>query len=255
LNSKDAVKNKELLDIMTFESQRLSRTYGYRRMKILLAQKYSVCVNHKKLRRLMKQYNLLAIIRRKKNNKMYRKGKEGSIAPNLLNRCFQANNPGEKYATDITYIPIPNGMTYLSAAIDLYNNEVVEYKVSKSSDASLSVDVIKALKNKRNVKGSIIHSDQGIHYTNNEYAGLLKELGIHQSMSRKGNCWDNACMESFFGHFKCECVKIQKKALKSFRDVVEIVDYYIDFYNNERIQSRLNKMAPIEYRNHFSLTS
>jgi len=252
MNSKETVANEELIRILIFESRRLNRIYGYRRMKVLLSKKYSICVNHKRLRRLMKQYNLSAVIRRKKINRMYHRDKEANIAPNLLNRCFQAQKPGEKYVTDITYIPIPNGMAYLSAVIDLFNNEVVAYKVSTCLDTSLSVDVIKDLKKKRSIKGAILHSDQGIHYTNNEYTQLLKEMKVRQSMSRKGNCWDNACVESFFGHFKCECVKIRKKALKSLHNVVEIVDEYISFYNNERIQSKLREMAPIPYRAHFS---
>lgn len=224
-------------------------------MKMLLKHKYGLQVNHKKIYRLMKKYGLTGVIRAKKTNNMYHNNRASILAPNVLNRDFASGKPGEKYVTDITYIPYQNGMAYLSAILDLYNSEIVAYKVSKKQDASLSVDVIKALDRKRNLRGSIIHSDQGIHYTNKEFTALLKESGAIQSLSRKGNCFDNAIMENFFGHFKCECIKIRKKALMSFRDVVEVVDDYILFYNIERLQKKLSEMSPVAYREHFTKTA
>lgn len=200
----------------------------------------------------MKKLGLSARIRIKKTNNMYHRNRQSVIAPNILNRNFLAAGPGEKYVTDITYIPFRNGMAYLSVMLDLFNGEVVSYKVSKSADSSLSVDVVKALQGKRRLTGSLIHSDQGIHYTNKEYTSLLQENGAVQSMSRKGNCWDNAVIENFFGHFKCECIKIRKRSLRSFANVVEVVEDYMRFYNTERLQKKLGEMSPLAYREHFS---
>lgn len=199
------------------------------------------------IRKLMKEHHLQSKVRRKKP-KYIKQGKEAITAPNILNRDFNTDKPKQKLATDITYIPIPNSMVYVSTILDLNNNEILEYKVSNKPDKSLSIDVVNKLIKNHNVNGSILHSDQGIHYTNHDYHNLLKHNGIIQSMSRKGNCWDNAPIESFFGHFKCECVKIRKKAIKSLSDVEEIVNEYIDFYNNKRPHSRLKGLSPILYR-------
>ena len=248
LNKKRFNKNHELIEIIKFEHDRLRGIYGYRRMKKLLKKKYNIIVNHKKLKKILKANNLNACIRRKKpKNKLLENSKK-IIAENILSRDFNSSYPGKKYVTDITYIPIWAGMVYLSLIIDLYNGEVVASKTTTNFDTSISVDIIKALSKKIDLKGAIIHSDQGVHYTNNLYCNILKEKGAIQSMSRKANCWDNAVVENFFSHFKCECVRIRKKALRTFRDVRDVVDEYIYFYNNERIKVELNGMAPVEYR-------
>lgn len=248
LNKKRFNKNHELIEIIKFEHDRLRGIYGYRRMKKLLKKKYNIIVNHKKLKKILKANNLNACIRRKKpKNKLLENSKK-IIAENILSRDFNSSYPGKKYVTDITYIPIWAGMVYLSLIIDLYNGEVVASKTTTNFDTSISVDIIKALSKKIDLKGAIIHSDQGVHYTNNLYCNILKEKGAIQSMSRKANCWDNAVVENFFSHFKCECVRIRKKALRTFRDVRDVVDEYIYFYNNERIKVKLNGMAPVEYR-------
>ena len=117
-----------------------------------------------------------------------------------------------------------------------------------SLDRSLSVDVVQELAARRSLKGSLIHSDQGIHYTNREYHQLLKSKSIIQSMSRKGNCWDNAMAENFFSHLKYECVRLVKRSFRSFLDVVEAVEGYIRFYNEERPQLRLNGLSPVTFR-------
>ena len=172
------------------------------------------------------------------------------IVENRLHQDFRSTKPGKKYVTDITYIPIPNSMAYISVLLDLYNGEVVAYKISQSLDRSLSVDVVQELAARRSLKGSLIHSDQGIHYTNREYHQLLKSKSIIQSMSRKGNCWDNAMVENFFSHLKCECVRLVKRSFRSFLDVVEAVEGYIRFYNEERPQRqlRLNGLSPVTFR-------
>ena len=121
-------------------------------------------------------------------------------------------------------------------------------KIALHKLMTLSTDVVVKLAENRMVAGALLHSDQGIHYTNKIYQGLLKENGIILSMSRKGNCWDNAIMENFFSHLKCECVRVRKRSLWSFLDVVEAVEEYISYYNHERTQKKLYDLSPIDFR-------
>lgn len=195
----------------------------------------------------MKYHNLQSVIRRKRSYFSIN-NKEKLTSDNLLKRDFKANQLGKKYITDITYIPISSGMAYLSTIMDLYNNEIITYNLSTRQDTSLSLTTLFQLKKKRNLSNSLFHSDQGIHYTNKVFVNTLKELGVTQSMSRKGNCWDNAVMENFFGSFKCESLYLKNKKVKSLSEVKEIVDDYIMFYNNERPQKKLRGLAPIPYR-------
>lgn len=139
-------------------------------------------------------------------------------------------------------------MVYLSVILDLFNGEIVSHKISKYADATLSTDVVNKLALSRDIKGALLHSDQGIHYTNKSYQSLLKDKGVTASMSRKGNCWDNAMAENFFSHYKCECMRLRKKAFHSLEDVVEITEEYLHFYNNDRMQKRLKNMSPVEFR-------
>lgn len=194
----------------------------------------------------MKQHAMQAVIRRKKP-KLFHKSEE-TFKLNVLNRNFHTDSPNKKYVTDISYLPVTNATYYLSAVMDLYNLKIVSFKIGKRPDASLSVDVIKQLAEKVCLKNTIIHSDQGIHYTCNDYTRLLSDNNVIQSMSRRGNCWDNAMIENFFGHFKCECFRLQKRAMRSFEDVNLIIGEYIDFYNNERLHSSLGYVAPNEYQ-------
>jgi Transposase and inactivated derivatives len=200
-----------------------------------------------KLLRLMRENNLLAVIRRKKPT--WQKAlSESYISKNILQRQFLTNAAKKKLAIDITYIPIPNSMVYMAAVLDLFNNEILGYQLSVKPNAILSTKLIRKLTANYPLKGSLIHSDQGIHFTNKEYVKLLQSYGIIQSMSRRGNCWDNAVIESFFGHFKSECIKLKKRALKRYEDVAEIVEEYITYYNNRRPQLRLDGLSPVRYR-------
>lgn len=232
--------DKLILDIYNKSSKRA----GYRQIKSILKNNYSLTVNHKKIHRIMRENNIQSIVRKK-----FKRPKEQSlIKENLLNRDFTASKPGEKFVTDITYIPTQRTMAYLCTVIDLFNNEPVAWKVSDSQDKSLSIDIIKGLSKKYNLKGSIIHSDQGVHYTNKEYVDLLKKLKVKQSMSRKGNCWDNAKAESFFSHYKCETIHIMSKKLKTLNDVDQITQEYMDYYINYRPQKKLGGMPPSIYK-------
>jgi transposase InsO family protein len=232
---------------MTHEQTLSNSSLGYRKMKCLLTNEYNIKIGKNKVLKLMRENHLLALIRRGKPKYQIR-AKENIICNNILARNFHTNTAKKKIAIDITYIPIPNSMVYMIVALDLYNNEVLEYILSQKPDSMLSIELIKRLRKKYQVEGMMLHSDQGIHFTNNEYVALLHKSGIKQSMSRKGNCWDNAVIESFFGHFKCECIKLQRKALKNFANVGEVVGDYITFYNNRRPQMRLGGLSPVKYR-------
>lgn len=217
---------------------------GYRAIKDILKFKYHQIVNHKKVQRIMCKYGIQSIVRKK-----HKKPKEQIILKkNILNRNFKANKPGEKYVTDITYIPTRKKMMYLSMIIDVYDNLPVAWNISDNLDKSLSIDTIRKLSEKYSLKNCIIHSDQGIHYTNKDYVNLLKELGVEQSMSRKGNCWDNAVAESFFSHYKCESIYLMDKKINEPIDVIEITEEYIDYYSNQRPQRRLGGLPPSLYR-------
>lgn len=217
---------------------------------MILKTKYNLVVNHKKIQRIMQANKIQSIVRPKS-----KKTQEHSITKeNLLNRDFSATEPGMRFATDITYIPTQRAMVYLCTVIDLFNNEPVAWKISCSPDKNLSIDTIKLLSSKCNLKNSIIHSDQGIHYTNKDYVSLLNKLNVSQSMSRKGNCWDNAKAESFFSHYKCESIYLMNRKLKSVGDVIEITEAYMDYYINFRPQKKLGGVPPSFYKKSYLKT-
>lgn len=233
---------------MIFEYKRLKGIYGYRRMNILLKKKYFIKINHKKLLRLLREMGLGSRIRRKRT---YLKniGKGINIYPNILNRNFKSDIPNSKWVTDISHLLFKGKKMYISAFKDLFNNEIVGYKVSKNIDMNLVMDSLKESLNNKKISNLIIHSDQGFHYTTGMYGSYLKEQGIIQSMSNKGNCYDNAPMENFFGHLKSEL--LYNIDINTKEELKKEIDDYILFYNNERIQQKLNEMAPIEYRNNY----
>jgi len=235
----------DIIEIIKHEQKAHRSIYGYRRMQKILKNKYEKTINSKALRRLMKEYYLQSVVRRKKPKLFSDTAK--LVKPNVLDRDFKALNPNEKYVTDITYLLTVNRTYYLSVIMDLFDRRIVSYKVGKQPDASLSVDVVNELSGKVKLENALIHSDQGIHYTCSKYTSLLTENKVIQSMSRKGNCWDNAIIENFFGHFKCECFKLQKISMKTFEDTEKIVSEYIEFYNNERPNSTLGYVAPAKY--------
>jgi len=232
--------DKLIVDIYNKSNKRA----GYRTIKLILKNSYNLTVNHKKIQRIMKENHIQSIVRKK-----FRKTNEQSIVKeNILNRDFKASTPGKKFVTDITYIPTRRKMVYLCTIIDLFNNEPVAWNISDTQDKRLSIDTIKRLSKKVNLKGSIIHSDQGIHYTNKDYVDLLKELKVQQSMSRKGNCWDNAKAESFFSHYKSETIYIMNKKIEDLNDIQQITEEYMDYYINFRPQRKLGGLPPSLYK-------
>ena len=218
--------------------------YGYRRITAQLRAD-GVEINHKTVQKLMVQMDLRA--RRKTRHYSSYKGEVGRIAPNVIARDFTASSPDQKWATDVTQINIKDKKTYLSPVLDMFNGEVVSYVISDSPGLKMVMTMIdKALK-KRNIRGNlIIHSDQGWQYQHIKYQMTLCNRHITQSMSRKGNCLDNAMMENFFGLMKNELLYLQEwDSIEQFKIALRS---YIRYYNNDRIKLRLNGKSPVQYR-------
>lgn len=212
-------------------------------------------MNHKKIIRIKNKYNLITKIRRKNPYKVImKKTKEHRTFENILNRNFNQNNPHKVFCTDITYLPFNSRMAYLSAVKDIATKEIVGWNLSPHLQMDIVFETIKSMEDNpalSSFKDILIHSDQGFHYTSPDYASRVKKLGLTQSMSRKGNCIDNAPMESFFGHFKDE---VDYKNCKTFEELRALTVEYINYYNEERCQWNLKKMTPAQYRNHLLLT-
>lgn len=223
---------------------------GYRRITLLLRRSGQV-INHKTVLRLMRCLKLKSIIRVKKY-KSY-KGAQGTIAPNLLNRVFKATQPNQKWATDITEFNVAGRKLYLSPVIDLYNQEIISYQLSERPDFKTVMSMLnKALRKVDKPQSLLLHSDQGWHYQMKQYQHLLQQNGITQSMSRKGNCLDNAIIENFFGILKSELFYLKK--YKSVDQLKLEISAYIKYYNKDRIKLNLNGMSPIQYRAHYLTT-
>lgn len=242
--TKKQLKDEELKNKIKKCHENVNRIYGYRRIKVWLKRKYKRIVNHKRVQRLMKEMGIKAAIRKKQP--YYGKKEAYVVSKNHLNRDFQASKPNEKWVTDITYLIFNGQRRYLSTIKDLYNNEIIAYQISRRNDLKLVIDTLKIARKKRNVEGTLLHSDQGYQYTSRQYNNLLKRYKIKASMSRKGNCWDNACMENFFSHFKSEC--FNRYSFRTGEEVKHAVQRYIRFYNHQRFQEKLNNLSPYEYR-------
>jgi putative transposase len=220
--------------------------YGSRTIKMKLEEK-KIIMNHKKILRIMNKYRLITKIRRKNPYKMIMKKSLGHrIFENVLQREFTQTVPFRVFCTDITHIPFHHRFAYLSVVKDICSGEVVAWNLARTLEMDLVMNTIETMKDGA-YKNAMIHSDQGFHYTNPLYAGRIKEFGIVQSMSRKGNCIDNAPIESFFGHLKDD---IDYKSSKTFEELYAVVEEYMRYYNHERRQWKLKKMTPVEYRNH-----
>ncbi|HDR8527810.1 IS3 family transposase [Bacillus thuringiensis] len=220
--------------------------YGYRRIRDELTNRGQK-VNHKKVQRIMKELGLKCVVRMKKY-KSY-KGKVGRIAPNILERNFYTDAPNQKWVTDITEFKLFGEKLYVSPVLDLYNGEIITYTIGSRPTYSLVSDMLeKALERLPETHQLLMHSDQGWHYQMRQYVGTLESRAIVQSMSRKGNCYDNAVIENFFGIMKSEFLYI-----KEFENVEHFkieLEKYIDYYNTKRIKAKL-KMSPVQYRTHF----
>lgn len=195
----------------------------------------------------MRELELQVRVRKSKKLMTYR-GTIGHIAPNHLERHFTATKPNQKWVTDVTEFKAKDGnKVYLSPILDLFNNEIVSYTLSYSPNWAQVEKMLKlAVKRLDKTRGSILHSDQGWQYQMAAYRQILAEHGIIQSMSRKGNCLDNAAMESFFGRLKTEC--FYGREFNTREEIVNAVRDYLDYYNHRRIQLKLKGLSPIQYR-------
>ena len=222
--------------------------YGYRRITMELRNQ-GITINHKTVEKLMRECGLKSLVRVKKY-RSYR-GQTGKIAPNVLQRDFAADAPNQKWATDVTEFKICGQKQYLSPIIDLYNGEIISYTLSLHPDLHMVTGMLnKATKRVNKEDEVILHSDQGWHYQHYTYQKMLKDKGITQSMSRKGNCLDNAVIENFFGILKSELLYLQK--FTSVEEFNRELQAYIHYYNNDRIKAKLKGMSPVKYRTHSS---
>ena len=210
-----------------------------------------IVMNHKKIIRIMKKYNLITKIRRKNPYKfIMKKSLEHRTFENKLDRQFKQAVPFKVFCTDITYLPFKHRFAYLSVIKDIASGEVVAWNLSMYLGMDLVIDTVENLKQNKDIvkfEEIMIHSDQGFHYTNPLYIGMIERLKMIQSMSRKGNCIDNAPIESFFGHLKDD---IDYKSCKTFEELNLLIEKYVKYYNYERRQWDLKKMTPADYRNH-----
>ena len=235
----------ELAAIIRELQGKCGRTYGYRRIWKWLKNVKEIHRNPKTILRIMKKYELLSEIRRRRKWKQM--GQQLHKYENLLNRVFQTDRPNHKWVTDISYIHTGQGVLYLSVIRDLFDNSIVAYKTGTSQSVNLVLDTIRlAMQKEKKVAAELqLHSDQGSQYTSQAYFDLTKEYGITPSMSRRGNCYDNAMAENFFSILKTECIYRHLPA--TFGEARTLIDNYIYFYNHQRIQLKTG-VAPLTLR-------
>ena len=248
--SKKADKNAEVKDAIKEIYDENQGRYGMDRITPELAKRGSKFSRDRKtVGKLMKEMNLKAIIRQPKSNNRQR-GTESNTAPNIINRNFVSEAPNQKWTTDVTEFAVAGRKLYLSTIIDMFNSEVIAYELSEKNNLELVSNMLnKALDKVSNNSKLILHSDQGWQYHHSVYQAMLKNKGITQSMSRKGNCLDNALIENFFGLLKSEFFNI--KEFESIEMFKEELDEYIVYYNNKRIKLKLGGLSPAEYRAKF----
>ena len=251
--NKDLISKEIILKAFNYRGYKK----GSRSIKMVLENKFNIIMNRKKIQRIMRKYNITCPIRKANPYKRIAKAtKEHRVSPNRLNREFKQNIPGKVMLTDITYMPYGNNkMAYLSTIKDSSTNEILAYNLSNNLAIDIVTETINKLvklKSFKLHKDAFIHSDQGSHYTSPIFHKLLKKYNLGQSMSRRGNCWDNAPQESFFGHMKDE---IDYKSCETIEELKILIDDYMDYYNNERCQWNLKKLTPVQYRNQLLVTS
>lgn len=241
-------KDEPMASVIAYCQDRSRQTYGYRRVHLWLKTKRNIHLNPKTVLRLMNKYDLLSQIRRRKKYKQM--GQQLHKYENLLNRNFEAMTPNQKWVTDISYIHTDQGVLYLSMIRDVFDRSIVSYKTGTEQTVNLVLQTIKVARQKEKVTTELqLHSDQGFQYTSHGYFNLLKEYGITPSMSRRGNCYDNALAENFFRILKAVC--IYRVRPKTIAEAKALIDDYIYFYNYERIQLK-TKLTPYEKRCQFA---
>ncbi len=225
--------------------EELEGIYGYRRMMMHINRKLGQSFNHKRYYRLMRVVGLQSVIRRKK--KRYKPFNPEHVAENVLNREFKAENPNEKWVTDVTEFKYGSTKkAYLSAILDLYDGSIVSYVLGHSNNNLLVFKTLDLATEQLGRSRLLLHSDRGFQYTSHGFKRRIDEAGITQSMSRVGRCIDNGPMESFWGTLKSEKYYLHK--YETFEELSQAIEQYIHFYNHDRYQKRLNGLSPIEYR-------
>lgn len=224
---------------------RTANGMGYRQIAMVLRAEQGLAISGKTVLRLMREEGLFCTIRAKRYNS--HRGEVGKVAANLLNREFEAGRPMEKLVTDVTEFKAAGAKAYLSPVMDLYNNEIVAWSISRSPNFAQTMEMLDALE-PRLAGRALLHSDQGWQYQQLAYQRRLEELGVTQSMSRKATCLDNACIEGFFGHLKDEFYRGMK--FDSFESFKQQLEEYIEYWNNGRYQAGLRGMTPVQYRGH-----
>lgn len=245
------VRDTQLKDIILKAFDHRGYKRGSRSIKMVLEHEFNIIINRKCIQRIMRKYNIICPIRKANAyRRMMKATREHTVVPNILNRNFKQGLVGKVLLTDITYLQYSDGKkAYLSTIKDAMTNEILSYKVSDNLEMPLVLETVEKLVKKHKKildKEVFIHSDQGTHYTSPKFQKLLRKYGIGQSMSRRGNCWDNAPQESFFGHMKDE---VDFKACTSLPEVERTIKKYMNYYNNYRYQIGLKKLAPVQYRN------
>ena len=233
----------EIIDIFYSHKGR----YGYRRITLELRNR-GYLVNHKKVLRLMNKMSLSSHVRKKRKYSSY-KGQVGRIADNVIKRDFHSKKPNQKWYTDVTEFNLRGEKVYLSSIIDGYNQEIISYNVSKSPDLRQIRTMLKsAFESRSDLTNLVFHSDQGWQYQHFSYQKALKDRGITQSMSRKGNSIDNGLVENFFGILKSEMFYGQEHTFQSADQLILEIQDYIYYYNHDRIKVKLKGLSPINFR-------
>ena len=246
-------KYKEIKEKILIIYKKNNKVYGYRKIRQEL-NKIGYRISKKLTLKLMKELKIRGIRSKSKSRYNSYKGEEGIVVENLLNRDFKSYKLNEKWVTDISEFKINGIKLYLSPLIDLYNDEVISYELTKSPTIEVVKKMVeKGLKRLKEEDKPILHSDQGCQYRSPSYQKYLQNNNIQQSMSRKGNCWDNAKAENFFSILKNEFYYVQR--FKDEKDFRKKLKKYIQFYNEKRIKEKLNWMSPIEFRNRLPLVA
>lgn len=237
-------KYSEIKEQITMIYHENKGRFGYRRITLALHNK-GFCINHKTVERLMKELGIVCRVRIKKYHSY--KGEVGKIMPNLLARNFEAEKPNQKWVTDVTEFSLFGQKLYLSPILDLCSRDIISYVISDRPLLSMVTSMVdKAFTKVPNGTNLILHSDQGWQYQHKRYQRMLKAKGIRQSMSRKGNCLDNAVIENFFGLLKSELLYLQEfDSIEDFK--AELINY-LDYYNNRRIKVKLKGLTPAQHR-------
>jgi transposase InsO family protein len=239
---RDAKRKQMILE--AYEASR--KTYGYRRIVLWLRQKRAVVVNHKAILRLMNCLGIHSVARKRKMATKRSQLDTYHRYKNVLNRDFTATQPNQKWVTDVTYVATQQGWAYLSTIKDLFDGFIVAHAMRRSNSVALVTRTLKLAKAKEKVTdGLILHSDQGHQYTSHAYHVLTQQYSITHSMSRRGNCWDNAPMENFFSHLKEKALR--HIPIPSFQEAKKIIDEYINFFNYERILLK-SRQTPYQVR-------